>query len=318
MDFSFNEAKNKKGQNLIINGFKFRRNKTNENFIYLKCSEINCPSRVTMTGDSKSVFKKPGEHNHLPPDEKIQQENFRKTVIQSVEQNVSRSLKKSYDEAIQGNSEDFLPPKYEKIRKSMSRKRAEILPESPKTLEDVKIEGAWQNTKQGIEFVLHQEIGLVIFATTESLEFLVRSKNIMGNGTFKSARINQDRLQFLLTCGIFWIFGRISLTLWNVFDRPLNLRTTNKCESWNRDWNASVGTKNPVFWTVVQKLGEQEQYSRLGIRRISRGEASNIQKKKYRDLNEKISRLKNSYLDGTSSLKNYWEGVSNICSNFRN
>ena len=116
----------------------------------------------------------------------------------------------------------------------------------------------------------------------------------------------------------FWIFGRISLTLWNVFDRPLNLRTTNKCESWNRDWNASVGTKNPVFWTVVQKLGEQEQYSRLDIRRISRGEASNIQKKKYRDLNEKISRLKNSYLDGTSSLKNYWEGVSNICSNFRN
>ena len=165
----------------------FRRNKTNENFIYFKCSEINCPSRVTMTGDSKSVFKKPGEHNHLPPDEKIQQQNFRKTVIQSVEQNVSRSLKKSYDEAIQGTSEDFLPPKYEKIRKSMSRKRAEILPESPKTLEAVKIERAWQKTKQGKEFVLHQEIGLVIFATIEGLEFLVRSKNIMGDGTFKSA-----------------------------------------------------------------------------------------------------------------------------------
>ena len=47
----------------------------------------------------KSVIKKPGKHNHLPPDEKNQQENFRKTVFQSVEQNVSRSLKKSYDEA---------------------------------------------------------------------------------------------------------------------------------------------------------------------------------------------------------------------------
>ena len=124
--------------------------------------------------------------------------------------------------------------------------------------------------------------------------------------------------QFFAYMWNFWILGRIPLTLWNVFDRPLNLRTTNKCESWNRDWNASVGTKNPVFWTVVQKLREQEQYSRLDIRRISRGEACNIQKKKYRDLNEKISRLKNSYLDGTSSLKNYWEGVSNICSNFRN
>ena len=124
MDFSFIEAKNKKGQVLIINGFMFRRNKTNENFIYFKCSEINCPSRVTMTGDSKLVFKKPGEHNHLPPDEKIQQENFRKTVIQNVEQNVSRSLKKSYDEAIQGTSEDFLPQKYEKIKKKHEPKKS--------------------------------------------------------------------------------------------------------------------------------------------------------------------------------------------------
>ena len=107
-------------------------------------------------------------------------------MVQSVEQNVSRSLKKSYDEAIQGTSEDFLPPKHEKIRKSVSPKRAEILPESPKTLEDLKIEGAWQKTKQGEEFVFYQEIGLVIFATTEGLEFLVRLKNIMGDGTFKS------------------------------------------------------------------------------------------------------------------------------------
>ena len=59
----------------------FRRNKTNENFSYFKCCEINCPSLVTMTGDSKSVIKKPGEHNHLPPNEKIQQDLFRKTVI---------------------------------------------------------------------------------------------------------------------------------------------------------------------------------------------------------------------------------------------
>ena len=98
-------------------------------------------------------------------------------MIQSVEQNVSGSLKKSYDEAIQGTSEGFLPPKYEKIRKRMSQKRAEVLPESPKTLEDVKIKGAWRKTKQGKEFVLHQEIGLVIFATTEGLEFLFRSIN---------------------------------------------------------------------------------------------------------------------------------------------
>ena len=50
----------------------------------------------------------------------------------------------------------------------------------------MKIEGAWQKTKQVKEFVLHQEIDLVIFATTEGLEFLVRSKNNMDIETFNS------------------------------------------------------------------------------------------------------------------------------------
>ena len=124
-----------------------------------------------MTGESKSVTKKPGEHNHLPPEKKIQQENFRKTLIQSVEHNDSRNLKKSYDEAIQGTSEEILPPNTNKSEKV----GAKILPESPKTLEDVKIEGAWRKTKQGKEFE-ELEVDLVIFATTEGLEFSVRSK----------------------------------------------------------------------------------------------------------------------------------------------
>ena len=47
-----------------------------------------------------------------PTDEKDQQENFRKIVIQSVEQNVNRHLKKLYDRDIQGTSENC--PKIEK------------------------------------------------------------------------------------------------------------------------------------------------------------------------------------------------------------
>ena len=80
-----------------------------------------------MTGDSKSVLKKPGDHNHVPPDETILQETFRKTVIQSVEQNVNRSLKKSYDKAIQWirvDSGDFLPPKCEKKGKKHESKKS--------------------------------------------------------------------------------------------------------------------------------------------------------------------------------------------------
>ena len=93
--------------------------------------------------------------------------------------------------------------------------------------------------------------------------------------------------------------------VWSVPEIEVNLRAriVNAAHLW--------GKKSSFFWTVVQKLGEQEQYSRLDLRRISRWEASNVQKQ--------VSRPRwNSYLDEILSLKNYLEGISNICSSFRN
>ena len=66
----------------------------------------------------------------------------------------------------------------------------EILPESPKNLEDVKIEGAWQKTKQGgEEIVLHQEVGLRQrnFCDNRKPQFFGSFKNYYGNEIFKLA-----------------------------------------------------------------------------------------------------------------------------------
>ena len=111
----------------------------------------------------------------------------------------------------------------------------------------------------------------------------------------------------------FWIWGLMPLAFWNVFDRPVALRTTNKCESWNRGWNKSVGTPFPIFWNVLKKLTEQELASRLDMRKISGGEPPRKKKLKYIILDEKILRLKNSYPDGNISVDMYWDGISAIC-----
>ena len=52
------------------------------------------------------------------------------------------------------------------------------------------------------------------------------------------------------------------MVLRNVFDRPVDIRTTNKCENWNRDWNDLIGAQKPNFWTVLKKLTIQELESR--------------------------------------------------------
>ena len=113
----------------------------------------------------------------------------------------------------------------------------------------------------------------------------------------------------------FLMFGNLPLNFWNVFHRPVTLRTTNQCENWNRGWNSDVGTSTPNFWKVLKKLGEQELSSRLDIRRISRGKLPRLKNKKYRILDNKIIRLKNSYLDGNICLVTFWDGIAAICRN---
>ena len=40
------------------------------------------------------------------------------------------------------------------------------------------------------------------------------------------------------------------MEIWNVFDRPVDIRTTNVCEGWNSSWNKTVGIFRPNFWKV--------------------------------------------------------------------
>ena len=113
-----------------------------------------------------------------------------------------------------------------------------------------------------------------------------------------------------------WIYGNIRLEMWNVFDRPITLRTTNKCQSWNLGWGKELQTCNPNFWTVIKKLLREESYSRLEIRRHGRGNPPPSQRRQQIHLNEKILRLKDSYLNASIGVENYWNSIAEICCNF--
>ena len=101
--------------------------------------------------------------------------------------------------------------------------------------------------------------------------------------------------------------------MWNVFDRPENLRTTNICEGWNSSWNKEIGTTKPNLWKVISQLQHQELHTRLDMRRKDRGEPPPLKKKKIRDLDSRLLRLKNSYLGGHLSVETYWDAIENCC-----
>ena len=78
-----------------------------------------------------------------------------------------------------------------------------------------------------------------------------------------------------------------------------NYRQLKKCRKWNREWNKTVGVSSSIFMESVQGLGGQDLASRLDKQTISRRELPRIKKE---IAYEKMTRVKNSNLDGNTSV----------------
>ena len=72
------------------------------------------------------------------------------------------------------------------MKSSLYRSRRSRLPPFPQSREDVIIEGRWQKTLSGEQFLLRQEDDIHVFATTESLHLLATAEAIYIDGTFPS------------------------------------------------------------------------------------------------------------------------------------
>ena len=92
------------------------------------------------------------------------------------------------DEQVKLNSEIENPPEYHKISSGLLKERNRILPKIPRILQNVKKDGIWSKTSDNQDFVLDQDVGLVIFfCSLRNLQILQRSQKILGDGTFKTA-----------------------------------------------------------------------------------------------------------------------------------
>ena len=99
---------------------------------------------MALNSNSTFVINPPKpDHNQEPPTEKIQETQFRETILDEVTSNPTRKLKDIYDEKLQGSSLEFIPI-YGQVRTTMSKLRSKILPPVPSTIQELKIEGEWE------------------------------------------------------------------------------------------------------------------------------------------------------------------------------
>ena len=112
-----------------------------------------------------------------------------------------------------------------------------------------------------------------------------------------------------------WIQGT-PVGIWNVFNREGNARTTNMCEGWNSTWKNLLEKNNRNIWGVVMALKYQEKSQKVKFRKTEQGETPPPQRRKYRELNMKIQRLKEALQNNFISVSCYWTNISLNCRPF--
>ena len=77
------------------------------------------------------------------------------------------------------------------------------------------------------------------------------------------------------------------IEMWNVFERPSRLRTTNYCEGWNNAWNTHTRRASPNIWLAIKFLKIQQKTpkikfficSKVPVHRRKKGNGGCIMKK---------------------------------------
>ena len=113
-----------------------------------------------------------------------------------------------------------------------------------------------------------------------------------------------------------WLNGPFPLALWNVYNRPLRLRTSNVCESWHKRWNGIVARIHPNIWYLIICLKREEIVIHRVIRKIRSNRPPPPQIRRYRMLNELINQYKTEYLRNVKTLDEYWNAIQYVCHQF--
>ena len=85
ISFYFQSSSHHNRQNLVIDGFLFRKNKSTNKNIYFIFSEKTCKTRVTLKSDLTRIISPPyPNHSHEPADQQLKEKQFKEKVIEEM------------------------------------------------------------------------------------------------------------------------------------------------------------------------------------------------------------------------------------------
>ncbi|XP_063599694.1 uncharacterized protein LOC134776006 [Penaeus indicus] len=107
-----------------------------------------------------------------------------------------------------------------------------------------------------------------------------------------------------------YVNGTFTPILWNVYERDMDMRTNNNVESYHRVLNDTVVVKHPSLWTFIRHLKDIQANVENSVHSADLGDAPPARKRKWRQLEARLQRLKAQYVAGDRNLEAYWRAVS--------
>jgi hypothetical protein len=83
-------ANKRRGQNLHLEGFRYKKNKTTNSRVSFKCAVASCNCRVILNANLDRVIQQPGQHNHSE-DDVILSEELRQHMMDAIESNPTKT-----------------------------------------------------------------------------------------------------------------------------------------------------------------------------------------------------------------------------------
>ena len=81
-------------------------------------------------------------------------------------------------------------------------------------------------------------------------------------------------------------------------------------------WNNTVSVRHPSLWTFIRCLKNQQSSLEASIDAVNRGDAAPKRKRKWRNLEARLLRLKEEYVNVIRNLEDYWNAVCNCVVSF--
>ena len=106
------------------------------------------------------------------------------------------------------------------------------------------------------------------------------------------------------------------IILWNVFHIDHVCATNNHVDGSHSIWKSKTGQRHPAIWFFTRKLKDEQRHIEIKNIRCWKRASPPPRRRKWRDLDVRINRLKQSYNAGNHKLLKYWNAIKHCIHEF--